>query len=136
MKTMRKGVLVIALLAGLSILCFAAEVPVVTILAPDPEAVEGKKDPADFVITRTGDVSAGLTVFYNVGGTATNGKDYKELPGEVTIPAGEDSVIIQIFALADRETEGTETVILTLIDKPEYDLGDPKEATIRIIEKK
>jgi hypothetical protein len=136
MKTMEKGLFIVVLLVGLSALSFAAELPIVTIMAPDPQAVEGKKDPADFVITRTGEVGADLTVFYTVGGTATNGKDYKALPGNVKIPAGADSVIIEIFALADRETEGTETVILTLIDKPEYDLGESKEATIRIIEKK
>lgn len=136
MKTMGRVFLVLSLLVGLSGLSIAAELSIVTIMAPDPEAVEGKKDPADFVVTRTGEVGADLTVFYTVGGTATNGKDYKALSGKVTIPAGQDSVIIQISALADRETEGSETVILTLIDKPEYDLGEPKEATIRIIEKK
>jgi len=136
MKTIEKVFLVLALLVGLSALSFAAELSTVTIISPDPEAVEGKKDPADFVVTRAGEVGADLTVFYTVGGTATNGKDYKALPGNVKIPAGADSVIVTIFALPDRETEGTETVILTLTENPAYKVGDPKEATIRIIEKK
>jgi hypothetical protein len=135
MKTMRKGVLVIALLAGLSALCFAAELPVVTIMSPDPLATEGIKDPASVVVSRTGEVDADLMVSYTIGGTATNGKDYETLPGSVKIPAGVDSTIIMINPLPDRETEGTETVILKLSEDPAYKVGDPGEATIVIKEK-
>lgn len=55
-----------------------------------------------------------ITVGYTVSGTATPGVDYTALPGSVTIPAGEDSVVLSIEGVLDFTTEGTETVILEL----------------------
>ena len=46
-------------------------------------------DPAVFVVTRSGDLSAPLTVYYALAGTALHGVDYEALPGSVTLPAGE-----------------------------------------------
>lgn len=58
--------------------------------------------------------SSPLTVGYNVSGTATPGVDYTALPGVITIPAGQDSVILSIEAALDFSTEGSETVVLDL----------------------
>jgi len=135
MKTMEKVFLVIALLVGLSALSFAAELPIVRVSSPDPLATEGIKDPASFVVTVSGEMDKDLTVSYTLAGTATPGKDYEALPGSVKIPAGTSSVIITITPLADREIEGTETVILKLSEDPAYKLGDQDEATIVIKEK-
>jgi len=55
-----------------------------------------------------------VTVGYVVSGTATPGVDYTALPGSVTIPAGEDSVVVSIQGILDYTAEGTETVILDL----------------------
>ena len=46
----------------------------------------GPKD-ALFTVRRFGDASSSLTVNYSIGGTASNGVDYAELPGTVAIPA-------------------------------------------------
>jgi hypothetical protein len=135
MKTMEKGFLILVLLFGLSALSFAAELPIVTVMSPDPLATEGIKDPANFVVTITGVVDSDLSVSYTLAGTATSGKDYEALPGSVKIPAGTSSAIITITPLPDREIEGTETVILTLNEDPAYKVGDPGEATIVIKEK-
>lgn len=59
--------------------------------------------------------SSPLTVGYNVSGTATPGADYNALPGSITIPAGQDSVVLNIQGVLDYTTEGTETVILDLV---------------------
>ncbi|MBI1289172.1 MAG: HYR domain-containing protein [Flavobacteriales bacterium] len=59
--------------------------------------------------------AAPLTVGYNVSGTATPGVDYNTLPGSITIPAGEDSVILNVQGVLDYTTEGTETIILDLV---------------------
>jgi PKD repeat protein len=56
-----------------------------------------------------------LTVSYSVSGTATPGTDYTALPGSITIPAGQDSVILNIDAILDFTAEGVETVILDLV---------------------
>ena len=49
-----------------------------------------------FTIARTGDLSKALPVTYTLGGTATNGTDYNQLPGSVTIPAGQSSVVVPV----------------------------------------
>lgn len=55
-----------------------------------------------------------LTASYTVSGTATPGVDYNALPGSITIPAGQDSVILNIQGVLDYTTEGVETVVLDL----------------------
>ena len=56
-----------------------------------------------------------LTVGYNVSGTATPGVDYTALPGSITIPAGQDSIILNIQGVLDFTPEGIETVVLDLV---------------------
>lgn len=69
-----------------------------------------------FVFRRVnlGNNSSPVTVTYNVSGSATPGTDYTSLPGTITIPAGQDSVILNINALLDGTAEGSETVVLSL----------------------
>jgi PKD repeat protein len=55
-----------------------------------------------------------VTVGYIVSGTATPGVDYNALPGTVTIPAGQDSVIVSVQGVLDFTGEGTETIILDI----------------------
>lgn len=101
---------------------------VVSIVASDPEGSEipevppgmGRPqltDPAIFTVSRTGSVSNALTVNYTVGGTAANGVDYVEIPGEVKIPEGERSTEIEISVIDDQLVEGTESVTIR-IDPP------------------
>ena len=51
------------------------------------------------LVTRTGDTTAPLTVFYKAKGSAKAGMDYKPLPGQVTIPAGSPKAKIKIKAI-------------------------------------
>jgi hypothetical protein len=94
-----------------------SEIPVV----PPWLGLVQRSDPAVFSVTRTGPTNFPLTVFYNVGGTASNGVDYfygsgddHRLPGRVTIPAGASSTSIDVWVIDDFLVEGTETVELTL----------------------
>lgn len=99
--------------------------PVVAVVATDATAAEGET-PANtgtFTITRSGDTTTALTVAYTLGGTATNGVDYSELSGTVEIPAGQTSATITITPLDDSLIEGDETVVLTLANAADYDLG-------------
>jgi len=59
-------------------------------------------------------VTSPTTITYTIGGTATNGADYTTAGNSVTIPAGHDSTGLVIHPLADENTEGPETVILTI----------------------
>jgi len=104
--------------------------PVVTVHARDPHASEGsgngEPNPARFRVKRTGPTDAPLTVFYDLGGTATNGEDYQELSGEVTIPVGKRSALILVLPIDDEIHEGVETVLVKLTDAPNV-LASPIE---------
>ena len=50
--------------------------------------LEMNSDPAVFILTRTGDLSAPLVVDYAMGGTALHGTDYRPLSGTVTRTSG------------------------------------------------
>lgn len=99
--------------------------PTVKVSVTDNLAVEGGSATGKIVVQRVGDLSNPLTVDYVVGGTATSGFDFKELPGSVTIPAGEASASITVTALNDTELEGDESVAITLVSRPDYNIGLP-----------
>jgi plastocyanin len=92
----------------------------VTVMAADANATEvdragtGVPDPGTFLITRSGDTAAPLTVFYSVAGTALHGVDYDALPGSVIIPAGRAQASITIMPRSDNFGEGAETVVLAI----------------------
>lgn len=50
------------------------------------------------------------TVYYSIGGTATNGVDYVQVPNSVTILAGTDSALLFIQPIMDSIPEGIETI--------------------------
>ncbi len=93
---------------------------VVQVETSDREVFEtSKDDKADrgsFLITRDGDLSHPLEVYYHLSGSAVNGKDYVRLNGTATIAQGQESVKVTVQALEDEEVEGVEEVILTLED--------------------
>ena len=88
--------------------------------------------PGRFTVKRDGDLTANLVVGYTVSGTATSGLDYTSLAGTITTPAGQPSADIVLTPLDDNLLEGDESVILTLTNAPEYDVGTPGSATLFI----
>jgi hypothetical protein len=106
--------------------------PMVTVAPTDASAAEEGLDPGVFTITRTGGTATPLTVLYTLSGTASNGVDYEILPGSVTVPAGETSATITVTPIDDGETEGSETVVLTLRADAAYTIGSPGSATANI----
>ena len=93
---------------------------VVQVETSDREAFEtssdGKAGTGSFLITRDGDLSHPLDVYYHLSGSAVNGEDYLRLNGAVTIARGQESVQVTVQALEDEEAEGMEEVVLTLAD--------------------
>ena len=57
--------------------------------------------------------ASSLVVNYTVGGTATKGSDFGNLSGSVTIPAGANSVSLDVAALNDLVIESDETIVIT-----------------------
>jgi len=120
--------------------------PVVTIVATDPHAAEAGPDTGTFTVSRTGDTSNALAVFFRVGGTAQMGIDYLklsnsvmfpffiDLPPNVVIPAGASSADITVTPIDDNLVEGNETVVLELIAPTwaGYLPGVPSNAVVTI----
>lgn len=118
----------------------------ITITAPDPDAAEPGPVAADnsgrFTIHRSGNTNVALRVCYAIGGTAENGSDYATISNFVSLAAGQTETDVVIQPLPDSLAEGTETVVLRILEPlcpdiypppPEcYQVGIPREATVRI----
>ncbi len=110
------------------------DVPTVTIVATDATASEAGLDPAVFVVTRTGDVSAPLTVNYALGGSAHHGVDYATLPGVLTIPAGSNVGSITVTPIDDSIGEPTQTIIVQIRSSIGYAVGAAGNATANLLD--
>ena len=108
--------------------------PVVTVTAADPDASEVGLDPGTFTITRTGDTAAALNVSYTLTGTALLPDDYTRSPSgaNIQIPAGQVSANLTITPVLDPLVEGAESVIFTVTDGIDYDVGVASTATVNI----
>lgn len=105
----------------------------VSIVALDADAVEGATDKAVFRLTRSGDASllaSPLTVSFDLTGSAVSGSDYSLTAA--TFAANVATVDVELSAVADNSTEGTETVVLTLTGAAPYTVGSPASATANI----
>ena len=104
----------------------------VTIAATDASASETGPDTGTFTITRTGDATAALTVFFDVTGTATYGSDFQPTGVSATIPAGSASTTVTITPIDDALPEPDETVIVELAPSLTYTLGAIMRDTVII----
>lgn len=60
---------------------------------------------------------SGLNAFkFQISGTATNGVDYQFLPDSLIVLQGATTASINIFPITDNLAEGSETVVISLID--------------------
>ncbi|NJL31535.1 MAG: hypothetical protein HC898_07850 [Phycisphaerales bacterium] len=85
-----------------------------------------------FKFTREGgDLSQPVTIRYTLGGTATMDVDYTGLTGEVTIPAGLRTALVDLIPVDDLVTEGTETATLTLLEDAGYRIK-PAQKTLSV----
>jgi len=86
-----------------------------------------------FTVTRYGDTSASLTVYYTVSGTAVAGTDYPTLSGSVTIAALSSTATISITPTLNTNVELNKSIILSLSDNAAYTVGGKNAATVLII---
>lgn len=93
--------------------------PVVEILATDATALAGVSTAA-FTLVRTGDTSTPLDITLAIGGSASNGLDYVQVPATVTIPAGFQAVDLPIIPIANADRRGNHTVVLSLVTNSLY----------------
>jgi hypothetical protein len=108
-------------------------VPTVSVQAIDDMASEAG-DAGLFRFTRTGDTTFSLSFTVSRGGTASNNSDYSNISTTITIPAGEATFDRTVAPINDTAVEGNETLILTVVDGPNYDVGSPSSATVTILD--
>jgi hypothetical protein len=105
----------------------------VSVEATDDSATEAGLDPGTLTFTRSGgNPAAALSIFYTIGGTATNGNDYSATGSVVSIPAGQTSATVTITPFADNLAEGSETMTVTINPHNNYTIGTPNTATVTI----
>jgi hypothetical protein len=110
----------VTILLPLGVVAAQDVAPLVTIKVTDPIAAETKPtqipNPGEFTVYRNNTAPlVDLYVNYKIGGTATNGVDYKKLTGQVVIPANARSATIPVVPIDDNLLEKTETVIVQLV---------------------
>ena len=105
----------------------------VSVTASTPQAREAGLQNGVFTISRTGSMSAPLTVLYTVTGTAAAGSDYAPLSGVLTIQAGSASATLPVAPIDDGVYESDESVILAIASNAAYSIGSPASATATIV---
>jgi hypothetical protein len=109
------------------------DTPYVTVTTADASASEAGSDTAVFLIHRTGPTTSSLKVFYGLSGSASHGTDFRQLNGEVVIPAGASSAPVVITPYDDDQGEGVESVTLAVATyNNAYSLGENYQAAISI----
>jgi len=88
------------------------DAPVVTMTATTPVARESGLTPGVFTLSHNGPTTVPYTITLTPGGTATADADYSALPGSITIPAGQNSITLDVTPLADFLVEQDETITL------------------------
>jgi hypothetical protein len=115
------------------LLVTVVEATQIMVVASDGEAAELGPDTGEFTFQRFGDLDFDMTIYFALGGTASNGVDIVVLdpPDSITLPAGEETVILRVTPFLDDRTEGDETMTVTLVTNAAYSIGSG-EATVTI----
>ncbi|OVE77552.1 hypothetical protein BVX99_02380 [bacterium F16] len=112
---------------------FASATRSVSATATDDTAAETGSETGTWTITRNGDLSAGLTVYYSLGGTAS-AADYTVTPlNSVTMAPNAASATVTLTPIDDALKEGPETVELTITPDAAY-FSDATASTLTIVD--
>jgi uncharacterized protein (DUF1800 family) len=111
-----------------------AAASVITVSCYDDTCAEGWPDPAVLVLRRSGGLGP-IAVNFALGGAATAGVDYlaSVAASPVAFAAGQREVFVEISPLTDEEgSEGTESVVLTVLAGTGYGVGEAGSASVSI----
>lgn len=86
---------------------------VVATISGDTAVYEGCTDASIYFIRPQSQINDTLTIDYTVGGTATMGTDYNNLPNPITFLPGQDTIIVTITPYADGIPDNNETIEIT-----------------------
>ncbi len=94
---------------------------------------EGEVGDARFIVKLNAPAASnGMTINFEVSGSATEGGDYSDLGRSITIPAGQTEAVILFQVVDDSEKEENETVIVNLQAGDTYQRLEPQMATFTI----
>ena len=117
----------------------AQTLPTVTLAATDADAQEATSNTGTFTLTRAGETTTALTVFYTQASgadQATLGTRFTLSPagGSATIPTGSSSATIVLSPLNDTAVLGTQNITLNLTSNPSYVLDTPTSGTVQLLD--
>ena len=111
------------------------DTPIVTVSVQDAVASETGLNSGVFLVTRSGNTSQPLKVYYGLSGGALHGNDYAPLNGEVIIPAGAKNAPIVITPYDDDLAEATETITLAIANfNDTYSIGIPSQGSLDLLD--
>ena len=111
------------------------DTPIVTVSVQDAVASETGLNSGVFLVTRSGNTSQPLKVYYGLSGGALHGNDYAPLNGEVIIPAGAKNAPIVITPYDDDLAEATETITLAVANfNDTYSIGIPSQGSLDLLD--
>jgi len=100
------------------------------------EPAAGLVDRGVIRVLRDGSLHEAVTIHFTLGGTATNGADYKLRNAWITLKAGQSWADVVFEPIADDLVEGVETAELSLIADPlnpaKYQLGNVLTGSVNI----
>jgi len=102
----------------------------------EPHCIRGCK-PGKFVFTRPVARSTPLTIHYLIEGSAVRTQDYEDIPDSITIPAYQDSVVLNIYGKILAAPVGPKTVTLKVLSPYSCANGTPNiidSSTIKIFD--
>lgn len=118
----------------------ASAKPTVTLAGTDPVAGELPLNTATIQLRRSGSTNTSLTVNYIVTGSALRSLDYGlspppvSWPMQITLPAGVSFTNFVVTPVDDIESEGPETVVVTLAESADYFIGPDAEVVAVILD--
>jgi len=112
------------------------DLPTVSVTVDHPQISISDGKPVVLTFTRAGKLNQNLTVNYSLTGTAVKWNDYRaeagDMPVAVTIPSGQRTATLSVYAKDNSTGADPETVILTLLPDNVYNVGSPDSVTVKI----
>lgn len=120
-------------IGGYGVAVFIADLPTVSLRVADGTATSGKKDTAQFLVSRSDTGKTPLTVHYTLSGTAVAGVDYQSLSGSVVIPANQLSASVIVKPLTTASSIRTRRLTLALSPDRHYNLDFKSAGGVKIL---
>ena len=113
---------------------YDATVNIVRIDFANSQLLIGEGGTGQIGLTRTGDLSKPLTVFYTLAGEIDPNSDFASIGDSVTFQARSNNVVITLASVNDPYPEWPEDLYFTLISGPGYVRSQPYTASTTIID--